>query len=703
MLVLAVLVATAANAAAAPPTPAATPAAEDADRYQWLEDTTGDKAMGWVKARNAETVAALASTPAFTRMKGQILEVLDSDARIPYVERRGNYLYNFWQDKDHPRGLWRRTTLDEYRKDKPAWQVILDVDALGKAEKENWVWHGAQCLQPDYRRCIVSLSRGGADASVIREFDVEKRAFVPRGFTLPEAKSQVMWRDRDSVFVGTDFGPGSMTRAGYPRICKLWKRGTPIGSAKTIFAAKLDDMTVSCYREMTPGFERDFVDRTIDFFTSERYLLGRDGSLSVVDVPRDADTDEHREWLVIRLRTPWTVGDKTYAGGSLLATKLDDWMAGKRAVTPLFTPTPTTSLASTSWTSHSLILNELEDVVGKVEVLTPPARGAGDWTRAPLPNAPELSTIMAHGSDPDHSDEYFVTTTGYLRPETLSRGVVGGSALEELKHGPAFFDASRFTVQRHFAKSKDGTRVPYFVVAPKGFVADGKRPTLLYGYGGFEVSLDPYYSGGMGRAWLEQNGVYVVANIRGGGEYGPSWHNAALKEKRLRAYEDFAAVAEDLFAAHITSPAHLGMEGGSNGGLLAGNMLTLYSQLFGAVVSEVPLLDMRRYTHLSAGASWIGEYGDPDQPSEWSYIKTFSPYYNVRQHGKYPPTLFVTSTRDDRVGPAHARKMAAKMLDWGHAVQFYENIEGGHGAAADHDEAAFMSALAYTFLWQHVK
>jgi prolyl oligopeptidase len=675
-------------------------AADDGDHYQWLEETTGDKVMDWVKARNAETVSALASTPAFAQMKSRILEVLDSDARIPYVQRMGKYLYNFWRDKEHPRGLWRRTTLDEYRKDKPAWTVLVDVDALGKAEKENWVWGSARCLKPEYRRCLVNLSRGGADASVPREFDVEKRAFVPKGFTLPEAKSRLSWRDANSLFTGTDFGPGSMTRSGYPRICKLWKRGTPLKSATTIFAGKLDDVAVSCYRDLTPGFERDFVVRAIDPYTTEQYLLGRDGALTLIDVPADAESDVEREWLTVRTRTPWTVDGKTYAGGSLLVAKFDDWIVGKRQLTVLFDPTLTTSLASYSWTRHHLILNELEDVVGKVEVLTP---GEGGWKREPLGGAPELSTITANGSDPDNSDEYFVNVMGYLRPASYERGVLGGDRLEELKHGPTFFDASRYTVERRFAKSKDGTRVPYFMIAPKGLVADGKRPVLLHGYGGFEISLQPSYSGGVGRAWLEQGGVFVNANIRGGGEYGPKWHLAALKENRPRAYEDFAAVAQDLFAAKITSPQHLGMQGGSNGGLLAGNMLTLYSQLFGAVVSEVPLLDMRRYTHLSAGASWIGEYGDPEQPSDWSFIKTFSPYHNVHQQTKYPPSLFVTSTRDDRVGPAHARKMAAKMRDWGHDVQFYENIQGGHGAAVDNAERAFMSALAYTFLWQHVK
>jgi prolyl oligopeptidase len=672
----------------------------DEDRYQWLEDITGDKAMDWVKAHNAETVKSLASSPAFTQLKGQILETLDSDARIPYVMRMGKYLYNFWRDKEHPRGLWRRTTLEDYRKDKPAWTVLIDVDGLGKAEKENWVWHGADCLKPEYRHCLVKLSRGGADADVVREYDLDKRAFVKNGFFLPEAKSGVSWRDASSIFVGTDFGPGSMTKSGYPRLCKLWKRGTPLKSATLIYAGGFDDLAVRCYRDDTPGFVRDFVTREIEEWKSESYLLGRDGSLTLIEAPLDAAIDTQREWLTMKTRSPFAVAGKTYAPGSLLAARLDDWLAGKHEPTVLFEPTATTSLLLYSWTRNHLLVNELEDVVSRVEVLTPQA---GEWKREPLAGAPELSTINAIAGDPDNSDEYFVNVTGYLLPATYQRGVIGEGAPETLKHAPDFFDATKYTVARHFAKSKDGTRVPYFVIAPKDFVADGKRPTLLNGYGGFEIPLVPQYNPAIGRGWLEQGGVFVRANIRGGGEYGPKWHQAAMKANRLRAYEDFAAVAQDLFAAKITSPQHLAMEGGSNGGLLAGNMLTLYPQLFGAIVSAVPLLDMRRYTHLSAGASWIAEYGDPDQPSEWAFIKSFSPYYNANRETKYPPTLFTTSTRDDRVGPAHARKMAAKLRDLGHDVAFYENIQGGHGAAVDNQERAFMSALSYTFLWLHVK
>lgn len=421
-----------------------------------------------------------------------------------------------------------------------------------------------------------------------------------------------------------------------------------------------------------------------------------------IDVPDDSNTDITREWMLIEPREDWTVGGRTYASGSLLAAKFDDYMAGRRELTVLFEPDDTTALDDHSWTRNHLILNVMHDVVNRLEVLTPPADGKGPWKRESLGGAPALSTIAAGGIDEDENDDYFLTVSGFLQPTTLYIGTIGQGEPQVLKHSPAFFDASRYRVSQHFVQSKDGTRVPYFEIAGKDLQANGRNPTLQYAYGGFEISLQPSYSGSIGRAWLDRGGVYVIANIRGGGEYGPRWHQAALQENRLRTCEDFAAVSEDLIARKITSPAHLGAMGGSNGGLLMGNMLTLYPQLYGAIVSEVALLDMRRYTQLSAGASWIAEYGDPEQPDEWEFIRTFSPYENAKPGQAYPPALFTTSTRDDRVGPVHARKMHAKMLALGYDSSFYENMEGGHSAAADNKESAFMDALGYAYLWQHL-
>ena len=673
-------------------------AAPAADPYLWLEEVTGEQALDWVKARNAEAEARLAASPAFARTEAAIREVLDSDARIPGVYKMGAYYYNFWKDKANPRGIWRRTTLEEYRKPAPAWETILDLDALNRAEGENWVWHGADCLRPDYNRCLVALSRGGADADVTREFDLASKSWVEGGFFRPEAKGGLAWIDQDSVFVYTDFGDGSMTTSGYPRVVKRWKRGTPLASAEVVYEGRADDMYISAGHDDTPGFERDFVSRTLAFYNNELFLLGDDGSLQKIDAPNSAEKSFFRNWLTFELREPWTIAGTEYPAGALLVTDFNGWMDGDRQVQVLFTPSDTTSLAGFTWTNNHLVLNVLDDVKNRLEVLTP--GNNGKWSRAPFSGAPAFGTISVAAVDRDQSDALWMTSADYLTPSTLSLVQIGQQP-EVLKSMPAFFDAGNKVIEQHFATSADGTRVPYFIVHAKDMKLDGSNPTLLYGYGGFEISLTPGYSAGMGRAWLEQGGVYVVANIRGGGEYGPRWHQAALKANRHKAYEDMAAVARDLVERRITSPQHLGVQGGSNGGLLTGNMLTQYPELFGAVVVQVPLLDMQRYHKLLAGASWMAEYGDPDS-ADWEFIRTFSPYHLFDPAKDYPPVLFTTSTRDDRVHPGHARKMAALMLAAGKDVTYYENIEGGHGGAANNAQAAHMQALAYRFLWERL-
>ena len=670
------------------------------DPYQWLEAVEDPKALEWVKARNAAAEAELATTPAFKQLESQILAILDSEAKIPYVEKIGEHYYNFWKDANHQRGLWRRTTLAEYRKDKPQWETVIDLDALNKVESENWVWHGADCLKPQYQRCLVALSRGGADADVTREFDLGTMGWVEDGFFRAEAKGGLGWIDRDSVYVFTDFGPGSMTESGYPRIVKQWQRGKPMDGATVVYEGGPEDMYIAAARDHTPGYERDFVSRTLAFYNDEIYLRGADGTLTKVDAPNSAMKSVHKDWLVLELRDPYAAGDKTWPAGSLIATNFDAFMAGKRDFTGLFEPTDTTSLASSTWTANHLVLNVLEDVKNRLSVLTPPTGESGEWKRSAFADQPE-GTVSVGAVDPDSNDDLWVMASDYLNPQSLSLATIG-QAPDVLKTMPTFFDASNEVVEQHFATSKDGTRVPYFLVHPKGMPMDGTTPTLLYGYGGFEISLTPGYSGAVGKGWLEKGGAYAVANIRGGGEYGPRWHQAALKANRHKAYEDFAAVARDLVARKVTSARHLGIQGGSNGGLLTGNMLTQYPELFGAVVIQVPLLDMQRYHKLLAGASWMAEYGDPDKPEEWEFIKTFSPYHLFDADKAYPPTLFTTSTRDDRVHPGHARKMMAKMLEAGKDVRYYENIEGGHGGSANNQQAAHMSALAYTFLWNQL-
>jgi len=673
------------------------------DSHAWLEEVTGAKPLEWVKAQNAKSEAEIASTPEFKQLEGRILAMLDSDAKIPGVEKIGDYYYNFWKDKNHERGLWRRTTLEEYRKPQPHWETVIDLDALNAAEglqdDRKWVWHGADCRKPSYDRCLIALSRGGSDADVTREFDLANRQWVKEGFFRPEAKGALGWKDADTVYVYTDFGPGSMTPSGYPRIVKEWKRGTPLEAATVVYEGSNTDMYIAAFHDATPGFERDFVSRTIAFYNDEMYLRGADGKLTKVDVPNSTGKGVVREWLTLELREPWEVDGTTYKAGSLLATRFDDFMQGKRNFDVLFEPTDSSSLAGATWTRNHVVLNVLEDVKNRLSVLTPSDSG---WKKSAFAGAPALGTIGVSAVDSDASDAVWMTVTDYLTPTTLMLAEVGKPAAPEvLKTMPAFFDASKHVVEQHFATSKDGTKVPYFLVRKKDLEYNGSSPTLLYGYGGFEVSLTPGYSGGVGMGWLEKGGVYAVANIRGGGEYGPRWHQAALKQNRHKAYEDFAAVAQDMIARKITSPAHLGIQGGSNGGLLTGNMLMQYPQLFGAVVVQVPLLDMKRYSHLLAGASWMAEYGDPDT-ADWQFIQKFSPYHLFDAGKTYPPTLFMTSTRDDRVHPGHARKMMAKMSEAGKDVRYYENIEGGHGGAANNAQSAHMSALAYTFLWQQL-
>ena len=668
--------------------------AADEDPYRWLEEVTGPAALDWVRDRNAETAGELTDGIRFRDLRTEIREVLDADDRIPFVRRRGSYLYNFWQDADHPRGLWRRTTLAEYRRARPDWEILLDVDALAGQEGESWVWQGAAVLRSGgYRLALVELSRGGADASVVREFDIQQRRFVEEGFQLPEAKTDVGWIDADRIYAGTDFGPGSLTSSGYPRVVKQWRRGTPLSEATVVYEGKPEDVAVHAFHDPTEGFERDFVVRSTDFYHSEWWLRTGSGDLVRIAVPEDASVDVHREWLLLRTRSPWTVGGASYPAGALLAARFDAFLAGHRELTVLFEPDAHTSLSYHAWTRQHLILNMLRDVRSQLAVLTP---AGGEWPRAALAGAGEFAQTDIVDTDPDDSDEYMLVSGGFIQPATLRHGYIGGEA-ETLKQAPAFFDATGLAVQQFFATSADGTRVPYFVV---GSGHPGSGPTLLTGYGGFEVSLTPSYSGIIGRGWLARGGTYVVANLRGGGEYGPEWHQSATKEHRHRVYEDFAAVATDLVSRGITTRDRLGIEGGSNGGLLMGVMLTRYPQLFGAIVSQVPLLDMRRYHELLAGASWMAEYGDPREEAEWDYLRPFSPYHNVSAGQNYPPVLFITSTRDDRVHPGHARKMVARLRERGHDVSYYENVEGGHGAAADNAQLAFKWALALEFLWQ---
>ncbi len=664
-------------------------AASETDPYLWLEEVTAEQALDWVRARNEPTLAEFCDAE-FEQMRIEALEVLDTDARIPYVVRRGGYRYNFWRDAANPRGLWRRTTLDSYRTDSPEWDVLIDVDELGRADDEKWVWAGAGVIEPDHTRALIGLSRGGSDASIVREFDMITRKFVADGFELPEAKSQITWADPDAVLLGTDFGADSLTESGYPRVIKRWRRGTPLTDAEVLFEGTRSDVRVFASVDRTTGFERTVLERALDFWHDERYEL-RGSELIRIDAPTDASVSIHREWILIELRTDWYVGTATYTAGSLLAAGYDEFLAGTAELRVVFEPDEHTALYHYAWTKDRPLIVTLADVASRVEIATP-----GTWRREPVPGIPAATNTVVVAAD-DTGDEFFLDSSGFVTPSRLMRGTGDGQP-DQIKSAPTFFDAENISVAKYFVASKDGTSIPYFVVRRTD--ADGPGPTLLSGYGGFETSRTPGYDGVLGRLWLARGGTYVVANIRGGGEYGPGWHTQAMREGRHKVAEDFVAVATDLVDRGITTVGQLGARGGSNGGLLMGIMLTKYPEKFGALVCDVPLLDMRRYHLLLAGASWVAEYGDPDNPDDWQFISEYSPYQNISASRRYPPVLMTTSTRDDRVHPGHARKMTAALEAADHKVWYYENIEGGHAGAADNEQVAFKSALSYSFLWR---
>jgi prolyl oligopeptidase len=663
------------------------------DPYLWLEEIASERALAWVREQNAATIGELAGSAEFETLRQRLLAIFDSKERIPSVHKHGAYFYNFWRDATQVRGQWRRTTFEEYKKPEPVWETVLDLDQLAGSENENWVWKGYDILRPTYKRTLIFLSRGGADATVVREFDLNEKEFVAGGFFLPEAKTGATWRSPDTLYVSTDFGPGSLTRSGYPRIIKAWRRHDALTDARVLFAGELDDVGVSVDVVHDHGRIYEFIRRRITFFTNEVYIRRSDAWVRI-DKPYDARLETFGDQVLLRLRSDWTTGGKTYRAGALLAAEFEAYLKGDRNLAVLFEPTERKCMADTSATKNYLMINELENVRNKLYLLK---HEAGQWMRETLAT-PALGSIHARGIDADESDDYFFTMTDFLTPSSLYLGTAGSAEREKLKSLPAFFTTDGLEVCQHEAVSTDGTMIPYFQVGRKGLPLDGKNPLLLYGYGGFEVSLLPNYMPAMGAAWLERGGVFVSANIRGGGEFGPNWHQAATRGNRQRAYDDFIAVAEDLIDRKVTSPQHFGIQGGSNGGLLVGVMFTQRPDLFKAVVCQMPLLDMKRFHKLLAGASWVDEYGDPENPVDWSYISQYSPYQKVVKKQKYPRVLFMTSTRDDRVHPGHARKMFAKMKEQGHDVLYFENVEGGHGGAADNQQAAYMAALGYSFL-----
>ena len=671
------------------------PAPGEVDPFAWTEEVQGTRALAAVRGWNDVTRAALEATPDFAANRARALDLLQDDAQIAAPSAvGGGQLFNFWTDGENPRGLWRVTDLDGYLAGQRDWRVLIDVGALGTAEGKSWVWHGADCLAPDYRRCLVSLSDGGTDADVVREFDVGTGRFVADGFTLPDAKSGVSWLDRDTLLVATDFGDGTLTRSGYPRVVKRWRRGTPLSSATTVLEGQESDVSVGGQVSEDGGNRWPIVTRAIDFYTTAAFHLTPDGTVPV-PLPQDAElVGVVNGRMLAQLYSD--LGDAK--AGSVVAYDIATVLAGGRpTIETVFTPSASQSVDEVRAGKGMVWIKLLDDVSGRLIALTP---GATGWSRRDIALPDQLTLSL--GATADERGLVFATAEGFLVPPTLY--AVGTDAPPRaLQSLPARFDAAAMTSEQRFATSKDGTRVPYFLVRPKG--ASGPAPTLIHAYGGFRAAQtptvlteQPYRAGPVAQFWVEEGNAYVLANIRGGGEYGPAWHAAALREKRQNAYDDFHAVAEDLIRTKVATAGKIAASGRSNGGLLVGVLMEQRPDLYGAIVMGSPLADMARYTHLLAGASWAGEYGDPDVPADWAFISRYSPYQNLRPGVRYPAPFIYTSTLDDRVHPAHARKMAARMAEQGHPFYYYEATEGGHAAGADKRADAYRAALILAYL-----
>lgn len=655
--------------------------------------------MEWVHAQNARTLGILQGDPRYATLHQEALDIVQSRDRIPSPGfTHDGHIDNFWQDAQHVRGVWRRTTLDSYRTATPQWETILDIDALATAEGANWVYKGSTCLQPEERYCLISLSNGGKDAVTLREFDSVERRFVEGGIVLPESKGGASWIDKDTLLVSRDFGPGTLTNSGYPMVVKRMKRGQSLDQAETLFTGQPTDVAVSGYtlRDADGVVKAVLINRSVDFYSSETWRVTDDGALTQLQLPPKSDISGLVDGrLLVSLKQDWTApSGQNFKTGDLIAWPLEAWLADSNTPAQLvLRPTERQAIEGVNVTRNRLVVALYDNVRGSVRVYTP---SDGEWAYKTLDLPQNVSVGVGSASERD--DKVFVSVTGYLNPSSLWLADAATGAVGQVKSMPAKFDATGMTVDQFQARSADGTMIPYFVVHKADMPLNGSNPTLLYGYGGFESSLLPGYSATVGKLWLERGGVYVVANTRGGGEFGPRWHEAALQQNRQRAHEDFQAVALDLIARNITSQPKLGIMGGSQGGLFMGAMLTQRPDLINAAVIQVPLFDMLRFNKLLAGASWIGEYGDPDIPEQRAWIEQYSPYQNLRAGQPYPEVFIHTSTKDDRVHPGHARKAAARLEALGYPVLFYENTDGGHAAGANLQETARRLALEYTYL-----
>lgn len=661
------------------------------DPYLWLEEVDAQKSLDWVEKWNESTLKVLTSQPGYDEMYSQILDIYNSTDRIAAPGIYGKLIYNFWQDEDHPRGIWRRTPIKSYLSGDPHWETVLDIDALSEQDNEKYVFKGATGLYPDYERFLVNLSKGGGDAVVIREFDAKNKYFIQNGFELPEAKGSASWIDENTIMVSTDFGNG-LTTSGYPKDVKIWKRGTALEDAEPVFEGKSDDMYNGGYSIRTKNRDYQIVINRTSFYTGTYYFIEK-GELIQLDLPEDISLNGiFKNQVLFDLKSDWNVGDNSFKQGDMVSIDYDELIKNGTNYQLIVRPDERSSIAGTNTTQNVLLVNMLNNVKGELYKYT----FDGKWNKEKI-DAPEFGNITLGSSD-DNSDTYFFYFQNFLEPSTLYKGDAMTGKYEKVKALKSWFPTEKYQVQQFEVASTDGTMIPYFVVSNKNVKYNGKNPTLISAYGGFEVPRLPSYSAITGISWLEEGGVYVLANIRGGGEFGPKWHQAGLKENRQRIYDDYFAVAEDLIDRKITSPKKLGISGGSNGGLLVGVGFTQRPDLYNAVVCAVPLLDMKRYHKLLAGASWMAEYGNPDIPEEWEYISKYSPYQNVKSNQDYPEVFFYTSTRDDRVHPGHARKMVAKMSDMGYKVYYFENTEGGHAGASTNEQRAKMAALQFSYL-----
>ena len=671
------------------------------DPRVWLEEVEGERALEWVEGQNERTFARLREDERYQGLYDQALAIYQSEDRIPYGAYYGGYVWNFWQDADNTHGLWRRTSLESYLSDAPEWDVVLDLDALSEAEDRNWVWRGANCLAPDYDRCMLTLSDGGSDAAVRREFDISERAFVEGGFETPDAKGGVSWVDADTLLVGLATSEADSTDSGYPSVAYRWERGTDLSEATEVVRGDREDVGLFTFRaEDSDGTVYMMASEADTFYDTTWWYLPMDGEPVALPLPTKSDIqDLYQGELVFTVNEEWTPaeGGETYPQGALLSFTMADFVESGElpTVKTVYVPGPRESIGGVGATASALLVAIDENVVGGLEAFH---YAYGNWTSDTVP-VPDNMTIGL-GATNSHEDIAFMNAEGFLTPDSLYQVNAAELTAEQVKSIPDRFDTEGLVVEQHEVASEDGTMIPYFVVRREDVAMDGTTPTLLYAYGGFQVSIRPSYSGSRGQLWLENGGAYVVANIRGGGEFGPAWHQAGLKMNRQRIYDDLIAVAEDLHERGLTSPRHLGVYGGSNGGLLTGVMYTQRPDLWNAVVSAVPLLDMLRYNQLLAGASWMGEYGDPSDPDEGQFLRSISPYHNVDANGDYPEIYLFTSTQDDRVHPGHARKFAHLLSEVGHDYLYYENTAGGHSAAANLEETARRDALLYTFLMQ---